>query len=308
MKKIISGIVATGILFSGIATQTVSADVKHVDNSSKKAPISKPVSKVKEILFIIDGKLAKTKYKPVLKNNRILVPIQPIADSSGGNLKWDSKTKKTTITYKEKKIEVTNGQKAFFVNGKKKSLDVPIQIINGKVYVPLKIISEGIGGKLFWDAKSSVVSIQFQERVKATYYYVDGKGKAGTPITFQQYDTRLNQGIALGKELVFTSGVKNLADGTINYTIGRKGNYMIKGKKSHVYLEINGVTDKEGKGFLNGKYFLRFENDDNNENEHDFYAAESGKLEGFDFYSEALDYAAIDALEKFGYIDTVEQN
>ncbi|MCU7667794.1 copper amine oxidase N-terminal domain-containing protein [Bacillus thuringiensis] len=428
MKKTISSIVAAGVMFSGIATQTVNADVKNVGNNSKKAPITKPVHKEKEILVIINGTKLYTKHKPVMKNNRVLVPLQPIANSFSANQKWDNKTKKTTVTYQGKKIGITNGQKAFFVNGKKKSLDVPVQTIDGKVYVPLKVISEGLGGKVNWDAKSSAVSIKFQKKVKENkrielimdefrysieynivmkdnrilvpikpvadhlggelqwdnktkkttfirkdkkievtngkkeffangkkksldvpvqiikgnvyvplkvisegiggkvkwdaksntarinfrelvkenYYYVDGKGKVGTPITLQQYKARMEQGIAQGKELVSTFGVKNLIDGTISYDIDRKGIYTFKGQKIEINLIVNGVTDTQGKGFSEGMYDLRARKIYNTESERMFYIADQGVLEGFNSLSEALDYSAIDAFEKMGY--TIDQN
>ncbi|MEJ1517867.1 copper amine oxidase N-terminal domain-containing protein [Bacillus cereus] len=430
MKKTISSILAAGMLFSGIASQTVSADVKHVGNSTKKPPISKPVSKEKEIAFFVNGKKLNTKYKPVMKNNRVLVPLQPTANSLSANLKWDNKTKKTAVKSKEKKIEVTNGQKAFFVNGKKKTMDVPVQTINGKVYVPLQVFSEGMGAKVKWDAKSNAVSINFQEKakknkniklfldefsdygkyrlvmkdnrllvpinllpnhlggnakwdnktkkiiytnnekkievtngqkaffvndkkipldvpiqmingkvyvpvkvisegmganvkwdaksntatinfrelVKNTYYYVDGKGKLGTPITYQQYNARMEQGIALGKELVSIGGVKNLTNGEITYDIERIGNYTLKGQKIKINLLVNGVTDAQGKGFSDGLYSIRINNHYKEGDERMFYMADQGVLEGFNSLSEVLDYSAIDALEKLGYVDKIEQN
>ncbi|MCU7667793.1 copper amine oxidase N-terminal domain-containing protein [Bacillus thuringiensis] len=421
MKKAISSIVAAGVMFSGIATQTVSADVKNVGNNSTKAPISKPVSKEKDISVIINGKKLNTQYKPVMKNNRVLVPIQPIANNLWAELKWDYKTKKTTVTYREKKIEVTNGKKEGFLNGKKTPLDVPIQMINGKVYVPLKVISEGLGGKVNWDAKSSAVSINFQkdiilsmdrmlystsynlvmidnrilipikpiadhlggaltwddktkkttfthkgkkievtngkkegfvngkktsldvpaqiingssyvplrfvseglggkvnwdtksntvtikfrETVIENYYYVDGKGKVGTPITYQQYYTKLKQGVELGKELVYINGVKDLTDGTIDYEIGHTGRHMIKGQKFSVAFWSMGSSDTQGKGFFNGKYSIILGN--YNEGEHNVYMSDRGELKEFNSYEEALDYSAISALEDFGYADKVEE-
>ncbi|GAB6447305.1 hypothetical protein bcgnr5369_14860 [Bacillus cereus] len=423
MKKAISSIVAAGVMFSGIATQTVNADVKHVDNSSKKAPISKPISKEKEILVLINGKKLNTKYKPVMKNNRVLVPIQPIANNLWANLKWDDKTKKTTVTYREKKIQVTNGKKEGLLNGKKTPLDAPIQMINGKVYVPLKVISEGLGGKVKWDAKSSSVSINFdkdinlnineihyssyynivmknnrilvpiksiadhlggdlrwddktkkttythkgkkvevtngkkegfvngkkiplevpaqiinggsyvplrfvseglggkvnwdaktntvtinfRETVIENYYYVDGKGKVEKPITRDEYYNRMEQGVELGKELVYITGVKDLTDGTISYEIGHSGIHMIKGKKCMVVFWSMGSSDTQGKGFFNGKYSIMAENYNYNENKNSMYMSDRGELKGFNSYEEVLDYSAIDALEDFGYVDKVEE-
>ncbi len=63
------------------------------------------------------------------------------------------------------KMEITVGETDYSVNGKENTLDVPPMIINGRTMVPIRFITETLGGEAFWEASSKTVKIVLDENV-----------------------------------------------------------------------------------------------------------------------------------------------
>ena len=68
----------------------------------------------------------------------------------------------TYINYTEIKIFV--GKRHFYVNDKVGKMDVPPLIINGRTFVPVRFIVEGIGGKISWNRIERSVEIVYKNK------------------------------------------------------------------------------------------------------------------------------------------------
>lgn len=88
---------------------------------------------------------------PYVANQRTLVPIRFISESIGGRISWNQATSTATIINAGKEIKITLGSNLVYVNGKKTSLDSPAQYKQGRVFVPLRLISETLGKKVFYE-------------------------------------------------------------------------------------------------------------------------------------------------------------
>lgn len=98
--------------------------------------------------------------KPILKNDRTLVPVRFISESFGANVGWDGETKTVSITYDNKEIQFIIGLKIIKVNGIITPLDVAPEIINNRTFLPLRAISESIDKEVFYDNGLIVISDQ----------------------------------------------------------------------------------------------------------------------------------------------------
>lgn len=97
--------------------------------------------------------------QPLIVNNRTLVPFRSIFEALGLSVSWKPKTQ--TVIGSKPGMEIyfyINGNVAQ-VNGIKKELDVPAQIINDRTYIPLRFLSEALGLTVSWDDKTGMVSI-----------------------------------------------------------------------------------------------------------------------------------------------------
>jgi len=97
--------------------------------------------------------------KPIMNNNRVLIPTRFVAQSLGGDVSYASKTKTVTIKQGSKTIVLKAGNSNVIVDGRTVKLDVPAKIINKRVMVPLRFVSEAMGANVDWQQQNNLVAI-----------------------------------------------------------------------------------------------------------------------------------------------------
>jgi hypothetical protein len=98
---------------------------------------------------------------PILVNGRVLVPLRAIAEIFGADILWKPETKKVSISLRSISIQLTVGNQEAVLNGKQIRLDSPPVINNGRVMVPLRIISEAFQSEIEWNQEEKNVIIRF---------------------------------------------------------------------------------------------------------------------------------------------------
>ena len=86
--------------------------------------------------------------QPVLRDGRVLVPVRFIAENFGAGVDWDPTTASVDFLYEGNKMTLPIGRKEMHMNGSKKNLEVPAQIIRGRTFVPLRALVEALGKNL----------------------------------------------------------------------------------------------------------------------------------------------------------------
>ncbi|WP_340009152.1 copper amine oxidase N-terminal domain-containing protein [Paenibacillus sp. FSL K6-0276] len=150
-----------------------------------------------------------------LLNNRVLIPLRAVSQHLGASVGWFQK---------EKLVSIDNGGSRIFLAANFKralvytlpidqstvkyiEMDVPVQVIQGTTYVPLKFVGQSLGATIAWNQQSKQATIA-----------VDGKKivvnmeqpSISVPSSQQITDTHL---ILLSQKLneaVIGSSVKNL--------------------------------------------------------------------------------------------------
>ncbi|GLX70505.1 copper amine oxidase N-terminal domain-containing protein [Paenibacillus glycanilyticus] len=154
MKKLIAICVIAGMLGSSstaLAAETINIKVK--------------------------DKLVKTDTAPVIDQGRVLVPLRTVSESLGATVEWKQQQKTVVVAKWSKTATMTVGKKTVRVDNKAASdlsgnfpLDVTVKMINNRVYVPLRFISEQLGYKVYY--KDHTVSIQspYAGKYNENYY------------------------------------------------------------------------------------------------------------------------------------------
>lgn len=107
----------------------------------------------------LNGEIIPFEAPPLMKNGRVLVPVRFVSDALAQKTEWNNKTKVVKISGPKNNLVLTVGSKTAYLNGVKKTLDVPAEIIDGRVFVPLRLVSEIADGEVIWDAKTQTVTI-----------------------------------------------------------------------------------------------------------------------------------------------------
>lgn len=110
------------------------------------------------------------------ERNYIMVPLFAFDDYSYfGNsneqeitYKWDAASKTVWVFSKGKTnaVKLIADKTAAWVNGKEVELAAPVKIIDGHTYVPLRFVSEALGGEVEWNNSKRTAIIRTPERVR----------------------------------------------------------------------------------------------------------------------------------------------
>lgn len=109
--------------------------------------------------------------QPEVVERRTLIPLRGIFEKMGYGIEWNADLKTATISNKVQTIVVRSGHKGMKVNNNDTLLDVPAQIIEGSLMVPLRAVVESTGATITWDAPTKTIYVNASEKEQVTYEY-----------------------------------------------------------------------------------------------------------------------------------------
>ena len=92
---------------------------------------------------------------PVVVNGRTLVPIRFISEAFGATVKWDDATSSATIKADGHTLVFKQDAKTYTVDGKEKQLEQAATVVNGRMMLPIRVISEDLGKNVYWEESGS---------------------------------------------------------------------------------------------------------------------------------------------------------
>lgn len=111
------------------------------------------------LTVLLDGLPVIFDAKPVIQQNRTLVPFRAIAEALNVNVSWDNTSKTVKATGGGTLIQMQIGNEIAFCNGEPITLDVPPVILNGRTLIPLRFFSEAFDCIVSWDPSTYSVEI-----------------------------------------------------------------------------------------------------------------------------------------------------
>lgn len=99
---------------------------------------------------------------PVIVNERAVLPIRAIVETMGGTVGWNNDTRTVSLKYKNTNMEMTIDSTTMKVNGKDVQMDVAPMIINERTMLPIRYITENLGGKVEWFDTIQAVAITYE--------------------------------------------------------------------------------------------------------------------------------------------------
>lgn len=97
---------------------------------------------------------------PVIVEGRTLIPLRGVFEKLGYEITWEGETKTASFVKGDTVVKVTVNSPEFTVNDEAKTLDVPAQIINGSMMLPLRAIGEAAGLEVDWDGDTKTVDLK----------------------------------------------------------------------------------------------------------------------------------------------------
>ena len=122
--------------------------------------------------------------KPIIQNERTLVPIRFVAEALGYDVDWNEQD--NTAVIDDGKIILYIGTNKAKINGKSVTLDVASTVVHNRTMVPLRVVAETLDCSVDWigetqtvivNAKKNGRELSLYERLKQTGLYYDVKDK-----------------------------------------------------------------------------------------------------------------------------------
>ncbi|MCL2740438.1 MAG: copper amine oxidase N-terminal domain-containing protein [Oscillospiraceae bacterium] len=93
------------------------------------------------------------------RGDRVLIPVRFFAESLGYEVEWDGRTGGIIITSPYIRIDMQIGSNYLICDNEIVKMDEPLQIKNGRTYLPLRFVSEAFGFEVDWDYSRLLATI-----------------------------------------------------------------------------------------------------------------------------------------------------
>jgi len=142
------------------------------------------LAKEQEIQLIVDGaekKIPEDQLPYINSDLRTMVSIRGISESLGISVKWENTKKQATIKNGDSLITLTMGSDEARIDNKVIKIDTKPEMVNGRVYIPLRFISQALGHSVKYEGATKTVSIikakPIEKVVSKTGYHIVAKGE-----------------------------------------------------------------------------------------------------------------------------------
>lgn len=139
IRRILAAILASVAVLSAMAFTSSAADTADITVKTEEKTVTFPDQ------------------KPVIRDDRTLVPIRFIAESLGYDVSWNEKD--NTAVIDGGKIVLFIGTDKALIGGKETRLDTKSTVIGDRTMVPLRIVAETLGCTVDWFATNRTVLV-----------------------------------------------------------------------------------------------------------------------------------------------------
>ncbi|MBC9784104.1 N-acetylmuramoyl-L-alanine amidase [Heliobacterium chlorum] len=112
---------------------------------------------------LVNGNPVNSDVQPVISNDRVLVPIRAVSESLGATVNWYNETKTVVVTKGSTVIQLTVDSKEIVGTFGRKEIDVPAQLMNDRVFLPVRAVAELFGCTVNFDDATRQVQISMPD-------------------------------------------------------------------------------------------------------------------------------------------------
>ncbi|MGH2405184.1 MAG: copper amine oxidase N-terminal domain-containing protein, partial [bacterium] len=111
------------------------------------------------VAVVVDGRVVGFDQPPVVSGGRLLVPLRGVFERLGAQVFWQPEAGRVVARRAATTVILHPGNRQASVNGRRMLLDSAPIMLQGRVLVPLRFVSEALGAGVNWDSASRVVYI-----------------------------------------------------------------------------------------------------------------------------------------------------
>jgi hypothetical protein len=113
-----------------------------------------------DMLLQINGKHATFASQSLLVNSSLYAPYEAAAKQLGADANWNADTKTLKLQKESNSLEMKEGAMSYKVNGLELTAATSLQVIDGAVFVPVRVVFEAFDYQIKYESKTRSVSMQ----------------------------------------------------------------------------------------------------------------------------------------------------
>ena len=97
----------------------------------------------------------------LVKDGTIFIPLRSMFEQMGATVSWDAASRTASAQKSGTSVQVTVGKNEVVINGETRPLDVPPEMYQGVVVVPVRVMSEALGAYVEWLPDRRICVVRF---------------------------------------------------------------------------------------------------------------------------------------------------
>jgi hypothetical protein len=211
-------------------------------------------AEVSDIIMFVNGQQVVSDVPPHITDDRTMVPLRFIAVALGADVQWQPSIGVVVINQGSTWMVLTPGDAEASVDGEMVPLEVPPEIIDGRIFVPLSFITKSLGCQIYWDPSTKAIYINQTDT---------SNNGGGTPPSEGGGDTTITPGASVspfGLEATLTSDTEvrltwDSCPGAQQYIVLQKYIDFFGPKTDYVELGTTDNTSFDVTGLQNGSSY-----------------------------------------------------
>ena len=99
--------------------------------------------------------------KPIIRNNRTILPIRAIVEAMGGTVGWETSTRTVSLSANGHNVTMWLDKTNLVADGKNLTMDVAPVSINDRTMVPVRFAAENLGCEVNWEEATKEIVIKY---------------------------------------------------------------------------------------------------------------------------------------------------
>ena len=130
--------------------------------------VYKTVEVCQKIHIYLEGEPLSFNELPVLFDKGVtFIPVRGLFEKFGASVKWDNSKRTISAEKDEKNVDITITETSAKVDNNVEDLTIPIKIVNGKTFMPIKTLCELFDYDVKWNPETKDICIDYEETTEA---------------------------------------------------------------------------------------------------------------------------------------------
>lgn len=125
--------------------------------------------KSNDIQVILNGNSLSLSNPPVMRNERVMLPMREVCEKIGAKVTWDGNAQTATAVCNGITVKFIVGNDKIYVDGLERHIGAAVQYINDSLYIPVRALTEAFNDKVYWE-EPNTVRINHYDRINITVY------------------------------------------------------------------------------------------------------------------------------------------